>query len=242
MTTNSCTLFTHEGGIGTVTINRPDKLNALNRAVIDELHDTFAQIATDDDIRVVVLTGSGDKAFVAGADISEINTLTPVLARDFARHGQNLMTRIEQLGKPVIAAINGYALGGGCELAMACTIRIGSDHARLGLPEISLGIMPGFGGTQRLARLAGRSAALELTLTGRQLDAEQALQLGLLSRWCLSPLSLRKWHRWLSVWLDRHPWPCATSFRPSILVPIRRWKAGWITKPSCSVCAVRPRT
>ncbi len=182
MSSNPCIMLTHDGGICTITINRPEKLNALNRQVIDELHDAFAQLAEDQNTRVVILTGSGDKAFVAGADISEINTLSPMLARDFARHGQALMSRIENLGKPVIAAINGYALGGGCELAMACTLRIGSDTARLGLPEISLGIMPGFGGTQRLSRLVGRSAALELTLTGRQLDATEACRLGLLSR------------------------------------------------------------
>lgn len=171
-----------QGQICTVTINRPDKLNALNRQVIDELHTAFDQIADNNEIRVVILTGSGDKAFVAGADIKEINTLTPVMARDFARHGQNLMSKIEQLGKPVIAAINGYALGGGCELAMACTLRMASDNARMGLPEIGLGIMPGFGGTQRITRLVGRTAALELTLTGRQLKADDMLKLGLVNR------------------------------------------------------------
>lgn len=173
----------HEG-CRTLTINRPDKLNALNHQVVTELHQAFETVAAEESIRVVVLTGAGDKAFVAGADISEINTLNPMQAQQFARFGQQLMSRIEQLGKPVIARINGFALGGGCELAMACTLRVASSNARMGLPEISLGIMPGFGGTQRMARLIGQGQALELALTGRQVKASEAQQLGLLSQVC----------------------------------------------------------
>ncbi len=171
-------------GCYTITINRPDKLNALNRQVVTELHHAFESVACDESIRVVVLTGAGDKAFVAGADISEINTLNPMDAQQFAQYGQQLMSRIEQLGKPVIARINGFALGGGCELAMACTLRIASSNARMGLPEIGLGIMPGFGGTQRMARLVGEGKAVELALTGRLIKADEALQLGLLNQVC----------------------------------------------------------
>lgn len=170
------------GAVRRITVNRPDKLNALNRETLVELDVAFGQAAADDAVRVVVLTGSGSKAFVAGADISELASLTPVQARDFSQLGQRMMSRIEQLGKPVIAQIGGFALGGGLELAMSCHLRIASDSARLGLPEITLGLLPGFGGTQRLLRLAGRSAALELCLTGAQIDAARALALGIVTR------------------------------------------------------------
>ena len=163
-----------------ILVNRPDKLNALNGQTIGELQHAFEAAAADPAVRVVVLAGAGGKAFVAGADIGELATLSAVQARDFSRHGQRLMSRIEALGKPVIAEIGGFALGGGMELAMACHLRIASDRARLGQPEINLGIIPGFGGTQRLLRLAGRGAALWLCLTGRQIDAARAEALGLL--------------------------------------------------------------
>jgi enoyl-CoA hydratase len=168
--------------IGSITINRPDKLNALNKQTLSELHIAFDQMAADSSVRVVVLTGAGSKAFVAGADISEMNSLTPVQARDFSRLGQQLMQKIERLSKPVIAAINGFALGGGMELAMACHIRIGAENAKLGQPEVNLGLIPGFGGTQRLLRLCGRAAALELCLLGTPINAERGYQLGLLSK------------------------------------------------------------
>ena len=168
--------------IARITINRPEKLNALSNLTIIELDAAIDDAADDHDVRVIILTGAGDKAFVAGADIGEINTLSPVGAHDFSRAGQLLMQKIHTLGKPVIAAINGYALGGGCELAMACTLRVAAQGARLGLPEISLGIMPGFGGTQRLLRLIGPGAALELALTGSQVDADRAAQLGLVNK------------------------------------------------------------
>ncbi len=175
-------LVADDGAVRTITVNRPDKLNALNRQVLSELRIAFGQAAADDDVRVVILTGSGEKAFVAGADISEMSGLTPIQLRDFSRHGQALMTAIERLGKPVIAAVNGFALGGGFELAMACQLRIASDNARIGQPEVKLGLIPGFGGTQRLLRLAGRSAALELCLVGDPIDAQRAHQLGLVNR------------------------------------------------------------
>ena len=165
-----------------ITINRPDKLNALNRATIGELHEAFAAAASDPAVRVVVLAGAGGKAFVAGADISELASQTPVEARDTSRFGQQLMSRVEALGKPVIAEIGGFCLGGGMELAMGCHLRIASEKAKFGQPEVNLGLIPGFGGTQRLLRLAGRNAALELCLTGQQISAERAFQLGILSR------------------------------------------------------------
>ncbi len=175
-------LIERQSGVANVTINRPDKLNALNRKTVSELTHVFADIRSDQDVRAVVLTGAGDKSFVAGADISEINQLTPVEAMAFAKDGQQLTLDIERLGKPVIAAINGFALGGGCELAMACHLRIASDSAKLGQPEIALGIMPGFGGTQRLVRLCGRGAAMELCLLGKPIKAERALQLGIVNQ------------------------------------------------------------
>ena len=170
------------GAVRTLTINRPDKLNALNRDTINELQIAFDQARHDDAVRVVVLAGAGEKAFVAGADISELNSIGPLQAQDFSRAGQRMMSGIERLGKPVIARIQGFALGGGLEIAMSCHLRIGSERARLGLPEIGLGLMPGFGGTQRLLRLAGRAATLEMCLLGQPVDAARALQLGLLNR------------------------------------------------------------
>ena len=169
-------------GVRRITLNRPDKLNALNRETLTELHAAFAAAGDDDSVRAVVLTGAGPKAFVAGADIAEMNGLSPVQARDFSRHGQRLMSRIEQLGKPVLAMVNGFALGGGLELAMACHLRIAADTARVGQPEINLGLVPGFGGSQRLLRLAGRAATLELCLLGAPIDAARALQLGIVNR------------------------------------------------------------
>ncbi len=173
---------TDDGAVRTITIQRPEKLNALNSEVIAELNHAFAGAGIDPGVRAIVLTGAGDKAFVAGADISEMTALTPLQLRDFSRHGQALMLAIERLGKPVLAAINGFALGGGFELAMACQLRIAAASARIGQPEVKLGLIPGFGGTQRLLRLAGRAAALELCLTGEPIDAARAYQLGLVNR------------------------------------------------------------
>ncbi|WP_045729082.1 enoyl-CoA hydratase-related protein [Xanthomonas sp. GPE 39] len=171
-----------QGAIRILTVNRADKLNALNRQILLALDTAFASAEDDPQIRVVVLTGAGEKAFVAGADIAEMNELTPMQGRDFSQLGQRLMRRIERLSKPVLAMVNGFALGGGLELAMACHLRLAADSARLGQPEINLGLIPGFGGTQRLLRLAGRAAALELCLLGTSIDAARALQLGLVNR------------------------------------------------------------
>ena len=169
-------------GVRILTIDRPDKLNALDRATLEALDAAFAAAAGDSTVRAVVLTGSGAKAFVAGADIAEMNTLTAIQGREFSLLGQGLMRRIERLPKPVIAMMNGYALGGGLELAMACHLRVAADSARLGQPEVNLGLIPGFGGTQRLLRLAGRAATLELCLLGAPVDAARALQLGIVNR------------------------------------------------------------
>lgn len=175
-------IIADDGKVRRIHINRPDKLNALNRETINDLHIAFDQARHDDAIRVVVLAGSGDKSFVAGADIAELAGLTTQQAQMFSASGQSLMSRIERLGKPVIARIQGFALGGGMELAMSCHLRIAADKARLGQPEINLGLIPGFGGTQRLLRLAGRGAALELCLTGAPIDAQRAYSLGLVNR------------------------------------------------------------
>jgi enoyl-CoA hydratase len=175
-------LLERDGGVAVVTVNRPKVLNALNTQTLDELRRTILALKHDDDVRSVVLTGAGDKSFVAGADINELAVQSPTGGRDHALRGQHVLDLVENLGKPVIAAINGYALGGGCELAMACAIRIAADTAKLGQPEINLGIMPGYGGTQRLARLIGRGRALELLLTGDQIGAAEAYRLGLVNR------------------------------------------------------------
>lgn len=175
-------MISDRGAVRTVTINRPDKLNALNLQTLQELDRAFRAARDDRAVRVVVLAGAGEKAFVAGADIAELATLSPVEAQAFSRVGQQLMRGIERTAKPVIARIQGFALGGGMELAMSCHLRIASDKARLGQPEINLGVIPGFGGTQRLTRLAGRSAALELCLLGTAIDAARGHALGVLNR------------------------------------------------------------
>ena len=180
--TDNLLLIDTAAGIRTIRINRPDKLNALNADTLDALDAAFAAADHDPEVRVVVLTGAGPKAFVAGADISEMNTLTPVQGRDFSLRGTRMMRRVEKLSKPVIAMVNGFALGGGLELAMCCHLRIAADTAKVGQPEINLGLIPGFGGSQRLLRLCGRAATLELCLTGTPINAERALQLGIVNR------------------------------------------------------------
>lgn len=180
--TESPLLIADRGAVRQITVNRPDKLNALNAATLDALLDAFEGAAADPAVRAVVLTGAGPKAFVAGADIAEMNGLTPVQGRDFSLRGQKLMRRIEKMPKPVVAMINGFALGGGLELAMGCHLRIAADSAKVGQPEVNLGLIPGFGGTQRLLRLAGRAATLELCLLGAPIDAARAQQLGIVNR------------------------------------------------------------
>jgi enoyl-CoA hydratase/carnithine racemase len=175
-------LLERDGRVATVTINRPKVLNALNLHTLDELRRALLDLKQDAAVRVVIITGAGDRAFVAGADINELAHLTPTSAADHARAGQQVFDLIEQLGKPVIAAINGFALGGGCELAMACTLRLAADTARLGQPEINLGLLPGYAGTQRLPRLVGKGRALELLLTGAPIPAVEAERIGLVNR------------------------------------------------------------
>lgn len=169
-------------GLGWVTINRPDKLNALNRETIEELFQAFEAWREDEEVLAVIITGAGEKAFVAGADISELAGLDETSGREYARRGQELTQIIENYPKPVIAAINGYALGGGTELALACHIRLAAETARMGQPEVKLGLIPGFGGTQRLARLIGKGRALEVILSGRMVSATEALNWGLVNR------------------------------------------------------------
>jgi enoyl-CoA hydratase len=172
-------LYAVQDSIATVTLNRPSVRNALNVAMVEELGRAFDQAKQDSEVRVVIVTGSGEKAFAAGADIGEIAILDETSGAEFSRRGQRVFDTIESLGKPVIAAINGYALGGGCELAMACTLRVASESAVLGQPEVKLGLIPGYGGTQRLPRLIGKSRALCLLLTGDTVTAREALSLGL---------------------------------------------------------------
>ena len=169
-------------GIATVTINRPKSLNALNAETLRELQTVFAHLAEAPEVGVVILTGAGEKAFVAGADIAAMQPLDAVAARDFARLGHAVLHAIEKGPKPVIAAVNGFALGGGCELAMACDLRFAADTAKFGQPEVNLGVIPGFGGTQRLARLVGKGRALELVLSGAMIDAAEAWRIGLVNR------------------------------------------------------------
>jgi len=173
--------FEKKDQIAYVTINRPDKLNALNTAVMSELREAFTQIKDDAEVRVAILTGAGEKAFVAGADISELNKHNPVEAKAYTHKGQAVLDLIENLGKPVTACINGYALGGGCELAMACSFRLASENAKLGQPEVKLGIIAGYGGSQRLPRLVGKGLALQILATGEQISAQEAHRIGLVN-------------------------------------------------------------
>ena len=175
-------LFDLRDGIALITINRPDKLNALNDQVMAELADVAQRLATDDAIRGAILTGAGPKAFVAGADIGDLAKQGPFDGKARALRGQAVLRRLETCGKPVIAAVNGFALGGGCELAMACHLRIASENAKFGQPELKLGIAPGYGGTQRLPRLVGRGVALQLILTGETIDAREAHRIGLVNK------------------------------------------------------------
>jgi enoyl-CoA hydratase len=175
-------LYEVKDSIARITFNRPNVLNALNRKTIEELGECLTAARLNDSVRVVILTGAGEKAFIAGADINELAQRTPVDGKDFSLFGQEIIHRLETLGKPSIAAINGFALGGGCELALACTMRIASSSAKLGQPEVKLGILPGYGGSQRLPRLCGKGIAHELILTGEMITSEEALRIGLVNR------------------------------------------------------------
>ncbi|HTV65026.1 MAG TPA: enoyl-CoA hydratase-related protein [Bryocella sp.] len=173
--------FEKKNHIAYLTIDRPKVLNALNMATMQELKQAFAAIKHDDEVRVAILTGGGEKAFIAGADIGELSQHTPVSAKEYTHKGQAIIDAIENLGKPVIACINGFALGGGCELAMACTMRLASENAKLGQPEVKLGLIPGYGGTQRLPRLVGKGIAMQLVLTGEMISAQEAHRIGLVN-------------------------------------------------------------
>ena len=180
--TSTIRLERESDGIAIITVNRPDKLNALNADTVSQLDRTVRDVRDDDSVRVVIVTGSGEKAFVAGADIGELSRMGPIDGVQVSRAGQTTFRMIETLPKPVIAAVNGFALGGGLELALACHMRIASSRAKFGLPEVKLGIIPGYGGTIRLPRLVGRGRALELMLTGEMIDAEEAYRIGLVNR------------------------------------------------------------
>jgi enoyl-CoA hydratase/carnithine racemase len=175
-------LYEVKDHIARITFHRPNVLNALNRKTVEELGECLTAARLDDSVGVVILTGAGEKAFIAGADINELAQRTPIDGKDFSLFGQGIIHRLETLGKPSIAAINGFALGGGCELALACTLRIASRNAKLGQPEVKLGILPGYGGSQRLPRLCGKGVAHELILTGEMITAEEALRIGLVNR------------------------------------------------------------
>jgi enoyl-CoA hydratase len=174
-------LFEKKGAIAYVTVNRPKVLNALNMATMEDLRAAFHDIKKDTGIRVVIMTGAGDKAFIAGADIAELAKHDAVSAKEYTHRGQSVLNLIENLGKPVIASINGFALGGGCEIAMACTMRLASENAKLGQPEVKLGIIPGYGGTQRLPRLVGKGIAMQLLLAGEMNSAQEAHRIGLVN-------------------------------------------------------------
>ena len=174
-------LLEKKNAIAYVTVNRPKVLNALNMATMEELRSAFHDIKNDKDIRVVIFTGSGEKAFIAGADIGELANNDAVSGKEYTHRGQNVLNLIENLGKPVIACINGFALGGGCEIAMACTLRLASENAKLGQPEVKLGIIPGYGGTQRLPRLVGKGIAMQMVLAGEMITAQEAHRIGLVN-------------------------------------------------------------
>ncbi|MEO8399221.1 MAG: enoyl-CoA hydratase-related protein [Ignavibacteriaceae bacterium] len=174
-------LFEKKESIAVVTVNRPDKLNALNDQTMSELKNLFNELKNDDEIFAIIITGSGEKAFIAGADISELNKLDIISGKEFSEKGQDVFRLIENLEKPVIAAVNGFALGGGCELALACHIRLASENAKFGQPEVNLGILPGFGGTQRLTRLINSGRAMEYILTANMIDTAEAYRIGLVN-------------------------------------------------------------
>ncbi|HYL12963.1 MAG TPA: enoyl-CoA hydratase-related protein [Terriglobales bacterium] len=174
-------LFEKKGVVAYVTVNRPKVLNALNMATMEELRSAFTTIKEDREVRVAIMTGAGEKAFIAGADIGELAKHDAVSAKEYTHRGQSVLDAMENLGKPVIACINGFALGGGCEMAMACTMRLASENAKLGQPEVKLGIMPGYGGTQRLPRLVGKGIAMQLVLSGEMINAQEAYRIGLVN-------------------------------------------------------------
>ena len=194
-----------ENGIFTITINRPDKLNALNKTVLDELEQAMQTVYEDNKIRAVIITGQGSKAFVAGADIAEFIEVNDKEGAALAGRGQQIFFKIENCPKPVVAAVNGFALGGGCELAMACHFRLASDNAKFGQPEVNLGLIPGYGGTQRLTMLVGKGKAMELMMSGNMIDAAEAKELGLVNHVTSAENLLEKTKEILNVILSKSP-------------------------------------
>src|SRR3989442_8608060 len=216
-------LFDLRDAIAFITINRPDKLNALNDQVVDELADAAERVATEDAIKGAILSGAGQKAFVAGADIADLAKQGPFDGKARALRGQAVLRRLELCGKPVVAAVNGFALGGGCELAMACHLRIAADTARFGQPEVKLGIGPGYGGTVRLPRLVGRGRALELLLTGAMIDAQEAWRIGLVNRVVPADQLLAEAERLLRTTLENGPLPlgaCLGLVEAGLAMPV----------------------
>ena len=199
--------------IATLTINRPDKLNSLNNKVLGEIEEAVRQIEHSDDIKGVIVTGAGDKAFVAGADIKELNDLNEGTGAEQSRYGQRVFRMVEKLRKPVVAVVNGYALGGGAELAMACHLRIASTNAKIGLPEVTLGLIPGYGGTQRLTRLVGRTRALEMILSGKPIDADKAYEYGVVNRVEEQTNAMEAAHKLLSGMLKNAPIALANALQ-----------------------------
>ncbi len=210
-------IFQVEEGIATIMINRPDKLNALNSAVFDELESMLDEVAGNAGIRSAIITGSGDKAFVAGADISEFTSLDARAGEELSRRGQLVFDKIENSSKVIIAAVNGYALGGGCELAMACHIRVAADHAKFGQPEVNLGLLPGYGGTQRLVQLVGKGRALELLATGNMIDAITAFNYGLVNHVVAGSELMRKARSLLSLINSKAPLAVAACIKAAQL-------------------------
>lgn len=207
-------LISDEGGLRTLTINRPDQLNALNRATIDELDRALNEADADRSVRVLIITGSGPKAFVAGADIKEFADFSVEEGRALSADGhKKLFDHVENLGKPVIAAVNGFALGGGLELALSCHIRVASDNARMGLPEVSLGVIPGYGGTQRLARLVGKGKAMEMIFSAGMIKADEALQWGLVNHVVAQDQLLAKCNELASAIMKNSPTALAAAIR-----------------------------
>jgi enoyl-CoA hydratase len=209
----STLLSENRDGVALITVNRPDKLNALNDTVITELGAALEQVAGDPAVRAVIITGSGGKAFVAGADISELATATTISAQALSRKGSQIFRQIERSPKPVVAAVNGFALGGGCELAMACHMRLASENARFGQPEVKLGTIPGYGGTVRFARLVGRGRALELLMSGAMIDAQEAWRIGLVNRVVPADRLLAECDKLLRAILENGPLAVAGCIR-----------------------------
>jgi enoyl-CoA hydratase len=211
--TYSTLLFEPRDGLALITVNRPDKLNALNDTVITELGAVTDRVTEDPAVRGIILTGSGSKAFVAGADITELATATTISAQALSRKGSQIFRQLERCPKPILAAVNGFALGGGCELAMACHMRLASDNARFGQPEVKLGITPGYGGTVRFPRLVGRGRALELLLTGAMIDAQEAYRIGLVNRVVPAEQLIPECEKLLRAILDNGPLAVAGCIR-----------------------------